>query len=158
MKTGHFAANLPTHQNTTKQSQTWSAMKVICYFFLAPPSSKDLVQGHGKTVYQLWAAAWMMLLKTLMCCCSFVFVFLFFQMQCGQVSITSGMAQSHHHIICWEWEVVSGPSRRPHGEHSSDGVQHSDPKCWCPRWRTLRLLNPHKQETKSYKSASHCSR
>lgn len=93
-----------------------------------------------------------------------VFLFLYFlsffsfQMQCGQQSITSGVAQSHHHPICRKWEVVSGPPRHLDGKHSSHGIQHQDPKCWHPRWRALCLLNPHEQETKIHKSASHCSR
>lgn len=95
--------------------------------------------------------------KSLMCS-SFVFSVFSFQMQCGQQSITSGMAQSHHHPFCRKWEVVSGPSCHPIGKHSSHGIQHQDPKCWHPRWRALCLLNPDEQETKIHKSASHCSR
>lgn len=70
------------------------------------------------------------------------------QMQRGQQSLTSGVAQSHHHPLRRKWEVVSGPPRHPDGKHSSHRVQHQDPECWRPRRRALRLLHPHKQEAK----------
>lgn len=134
-------------QNTTTTITNVPLEWMSFVIFLGSSFFRRLYQGSLNDTLSILNHCWMMLLLKAQISNVFlffcVFVILFFQMQCGQVGITSGMAQSHHHIIRWEWEVVSGPSRRPHGEHSGDGVQHSDPKRWRPRWRALRVLNPH---------------
>lgn len=79
---------------------------------------------------------------------STLFLYFSFQVQHWQQSVPSGVAESHHHSVRRQWEVVSGSSRHPAGKHSCYGVQHQNPKCRHPWWRALRLLHPHQQETK----------
>lgn len=79
------------------------------------------------------------------------------QVQCGQQSITGGVAQPDHYPLHGEWKMVVGP---PGGstKHSSHRIQYKDIKCELIRRGAVRVFHPHKQETRVNKSAPHRTR